>query len=390
MVDAHVHYFQTGFFDSRPDALDLRKVIPYTDVQAKQKKHPERYHEAYLRSGITAVYDVGGFGWSIDLQKQAENDLNAPHVAASGSLLTPASPRLIANFNTPSGTVMVNLASEAIGRRVVAENSSRGATGIKIWAMQPNNPAFMKSMKAVADEVKKRGNKLIVHSTSLSQAKAALKLNAKLLVHSVDDREVDQEFIDLMKKNGTLYNPTLVVSNGYYRTRKAVLGEKFKFNDPNNVIDIDTKKLIGGAERFQPLVNLTRLKTSVERSKARNERRYKTSAVNLKKLFDAGVLIVVGTDAGNPGTLPGVSFFDELEKMQEAGIPAKALIVMATKNGAMAMERSNDFGTLEAGKMADLIILEKNPSTDITHMRSITHVMRGGKLRSVKEKFGNN
>jgi len=110
-------------------------------------------------------------------------------------------------------------------------------------------------------------------------------------------------------------------------------------------------------------------------------------AINLKKLFDAGILIAVGTDAGNPGTLHGISIFDELESMQETGIPASELIVMATRNGAMAMERDDDFGTLEKGKMADLIILEKDPSQNISHMRSITHVMRGGLLRTVNEKM---
>jgi imidazolonepropionase-like amidohydrolase len=53
----------------------------------------------------------------------------------------------------------------------------------------------------------------------------------------------------------------------------------------------------------------------------------------------------------------------------------------------MAMERLNDFGTLEMGKMGDLIVLDSDPSTDISNMRSITHVMRGGFLRPVNEPF---
>jgi imidazolonepropionase-like amidohydrolase len=53
------------------------------------------------------------------------------------------------------------------------------------------------------------------------------------------------------------------------------------------------------------------------------------------------------------------------------------------------MDRFNDFGTLENGKMADLIVLDKDPSKDITNMRSISHVMRGGLLRPVNEPFKN-
>ncbi len=93
---------------------------------------------------------------------------------------------------------------------------------------------------------------------------------------------------------------------------------------------------------------------------------------NLKRMHEEGITIAVSTDAGNPGTLHGISIYDEMEAMQAAGIRAKDIILMATKNGAMAMDRLNDFVTLENGKMADLIILASDPSTDISNMRSIT------------------
>jgi imidazolonepropionase-like amidohydrolase len=105
---------------------------------------------------------------------------------------------------------------------------------------------------------------------------------------------------------------------------------------------------------------------------------------NLKKLYDAGISIVVGTDAGNPGTLHGISIFDEMEMMQEAGIPAEDLIVMATKNGAESMRRLNDFGTIERGKLGNLIMMNEDPAEDISNMRSLTHVMIKGNLNEVK------
>ena len=89
LVDAHVHFAQTGFFDGRPDVLDLRDTIDYEVLQSCLQKNPDRYYEAYLRSGVTAVYDVGGYPWSIGLQTSAENNPDAPHVAAAGPLITP-------------------------------------------------------------------------------------------------------------------------------------------------------------------------------------------------------------------------------------------------------------------------------------------------------------
>jgi imidazolonepropionase-like amidohydrolase len=94
----------------------------------------------------------------------------------------------------------------------------------------------------------------------------------------------------------------------------------------------------------------------------------------------SGNTIVVATDAGNPLTLHGPSIYNEMEAMQAAGIKAPDIIVMATHNGARAMGRERDFGTLEAGRIADLLVLTEDPRTDVAAFRSLTHVMRAGRL----------
>lgn len=388
LVDAHMHFFQTAFFDSRPDAADLRDSIPYLDVVRYQKEHPERYYEAYLRSGVTAVYDVGDFPWTIKLQKSAEDNSRAPHVAAAGMLITPAPEERIASFNTPDEMVMVHLGSDSIGRWAVRENSKLGSTGIKMWGMSPEDPDFVTRIEAVADEINKQSNKMIVHATSLDQAKMALKYNAKLLVHSVQDTLVDQEFIDLLLKNETIYNPTLTVGMGYYNTYNALMGNGFEMKDPNGVVDYKTKNMLENAVDFQKFLNPQRkkqLSSGLTNMRQGMLEEQKIMKANLKTVYDAGGIIAVGTDAGNPGTLHGLSYYDELEAMQDAGIPPSDLIIMATKNGAMAMERLADFGTLEVGKIADLIILDKDPGENITNMRSLTKVLRAGKLIDVNK-----
>jgi imidazolonepropionase-like amidohydrolase len=103
-------------------------------------------------------------------------------------------------------------------------------------------------------------------------------------------------------------------------------------------------------------------------------------AANLRRVHATGATIVVGTDAGNPFTFHGASIFSELEAMQAAGLRAADIVVMATRNGAQAMGRSKDFGTLEAGKLADLLVLRDDPRVDVRAFRSLTHVMRGGRL----------
>lgn len=383
MVDAHIHFFQTAFFDSRPDAADLRDSIPFQEVYDYQKENPQRYYPSYLRSGITAVYDVGDYLWTLDLQKNNESKMNAPHVAAAGPLITPVPEQAIAAFEVEGDSTFIPLISEEIGRKAVKQNSSLGTTGIKIWLFQPDNPQFIRNIEAVSDEIKKQNSKMIAHATSLKEAKLALQLDAKLLVHSVTDTIVDQEFLDLLLEKDALYNPTLIVARGYYNTYKAVLGEDFEINDPNGIVDEKTRELLKNAADFKKFLNDSQaenLQRSFPGMNERLENEMKIMMTNLKMVYDAGGKIVVGTDAGNPGTLHGISYIREIEAMQEAGIPAKDLIVMATRNGALAMDRLRDFGTLEEGKTADLLILEKDPGEDIGNLRSLSRVMRMGKF----------
>lgn len=380
LVDAHVHFFQTGFFDGRPDAMDLNDTYPFPEVAAYQQQNPQRYYDSYLCSGITAVYDVGGMSWSVGLQETAENNPNAPHVAASGPLITPVQG---APFDLPSDKVLVPLNSEEDGIRTVKYMSALGSTGIKFWGLQADDETYMQRVKATAEEIKRQGNRMIVHATSLDQAKAALRNGAKLLVHSVSDREVDDEFIELALENGTVYNPTLIVSSGYLLAYRAAADiEPFQIVDPNGCVDGKTRELMETAPRFSDHPRFTEsMMSRINNFDPATDRVRETDAANLRRVHEAGIPVVVGTDAGNPGTLHGISIYDEMEAMQEAGIPPRDLIVMATRNGAMAMQRLDDFGTLETGKMANLIILDRDPSADIANMRSLSRVMVKGNLR---------
>ncbi|MDM9632114.1 amidohydrolase family protein [Robiginitalea aurantiaca] len=390
LVDAHVHFGQTGFFDGRPDALDLRDTLPYETVQKYLSANPDRYYEAYLRSGVTAVYDVGGYEWSLELPASAEENLNAPHVAAAGPLLTPVPQENLQIINTAEGKQLIQLTSPELGRERVKKHSQMGATGIKIWMIALNDSVFMNSLRAVQEEVGLQNNKLIVHATSLDQAKEALRLGAKVLVHSVDDKPLDDEFIELAKKAGVIYCPTLVVLRGYNNAAKA-LQNNFTVNDPNGAVDAQTKDMINSGHLFfKYYPNPETYEADVARESDYFAGMEAIMAANLKQVYEAGIPIALSTDAGNPGTLHGISIYDELEAMQEAGIPPSDIISMATRNGALAMERGDDFGTLEVGKMADLIVLEKDPSANAAHFRSITHVMRGGLLRPVNEAFKEN
>ena len=80
LIDAHVHFSQTGWFDGRPDAGDLRDSFPYAAVMAGLEAHPERFLSAYHCAGVTSVFDVGGYPWTWALRRRfASECLRATH-----------------------------------------------------------------------------------------------------------------------------------------------------------------------------------------------------------------------------------------------------------------------------------------------------------------------
>src|SRR5581483_8927565 len=90
-------------------------------------------------------------------------------------------------------------------------------------------------------EARKHNLPLIVHATGLAEAKVALRAGANVLVHSVQDLPVDQEFIDLAKKNGTILIPTLTVVDGYVRMFRGAGDRKAPaVDDPNGCVDRGT------------------------------------------------------------------------------------------------------------------------------------------------------
>ena len=102
---------------------------------------------------------------------------------------------------------------------------------------------------------------------------------------------------------------------------------------------------------------------------------------NLKKLADAGVRYGFGTDTGVPGRFQGYFEHVELTRMVEAGLTPMQAIVAATGSAAEFL-RAKDLGTLEAGKWADLVVLQRDPLADINNSRTIESVyIAGGKVR---------
>ncbi len=381
LIDSHVHFAQTGWADGRPDAFDVRARHPYDEVQKRLRAHPERFYRSYLCSGVTAVFDVGGYPWSLDLPAHAETDLLAPHVEAAGPLLSTIDFWL----NLPGERQFIFLKDEESAKSGVQYLASRGAQAVKVWYIVTKERPVEASAAAVlaaGAEAKKRGLPLIVHATGLAEAKVALRAGAKLLVHSVMDQPVDDEFLGLLRSSGAIYCPTLTVAEGYVNlARAAAAGKALVADDPNGCVDSGTRALLAET----PAIGAGLVAEKVRAREARVAEQMKVMAANLKRVRDAGLPVAMGTDAGNPGTLHGPSVYAEMEAMQAAGMSPAEVLASATRVAARALGRQNEIGTVEKGKIGDLVILGADPSADIANARKVKAVVRGGVYRTIEE-----
>jgi imidazolonepropionase-like amidohydrolase len=381
LVDAHVHFSQTGWADGRPDSLDLRDRHPYEKAVADLAAHPERFGRTYLCSGVTSVFDVGGYAWTLGLPAWAEPDSEVPRVAAAGPLLSTIDHWL----NLPAERQFMLLSDEESARKEVAYLAERGSAAVKVWYIVDAEHPVEKSaaaVRAAGEAARTRNLPLIVHATGLAEAKEALRAGARLLVHSVGDEPVDDEFLELAKKNGTLYCPTLTVFNGYYRmSQGAVRHQAPAIDDPNGCVDPQTRAKVAETAQVTAPVPEERLK----RLETRIAEQGRVMAANLKRVAAAGIPIAMGTDAGNPLTLHGPSVYAEMEAMQAAGLTPMQVLVASTRGGATAMGRAKDFGTVEKGKLADLLIVAGDPTADVANLRKVRWVLRGGVMRPIAE-----
>ena len=238
----------------------------------------------------------------------------------------------------------------AEARKAVQENAAKRPDIIKIWVDDRDNtvPKLTPELYgAIIDEAHKQNVRVTAHIFDLEDGKGLLKANVDAFAHSVRDRDVDQDFLSMMKQRPNVtVNPNLPSPGRMWDIawlQGKIPADEYAAVQKANVNDPKQAELFG------------------------------IQARNLKRLSDQA-RIVLGTD----GNMPWAPH-QEMEAMAMAGMTPMQVIVASTGRAAEFL-RFTDTGTLQAGKSADLIVLDANPLDNITNTRRINAVYYRGQM----------
>lgn len=297
---------------------------------------------AYVSSGVTTVNDFHQQPESFAPRRAWLRSLAAPHVNFVARMSTPGGHG--ADWGDVNTTKWVATAESA--RREVRALQIYRPDYIKAFAdgwrygTQPEETSMnAETLGALVDEAHRSGQKVLTHTVTVARGKVAAAAGVDVIGHSLQDAPLDADAITAIKKAGTFYAPTLAV---------------YEPGDPQEVRTSD-------AAVTQRL------------------RKWAFAKQNLKSLYDAGVIVAVGTDAGIGGVRHGYSTLHEMELMVSAGLPAKAALMAGTANSATALGLFEDRGTIEKGKRADLVLLDGKPWERISDVHKTDTVFIDGR-----------
>lgn len=224
--------------------------------------------------------------------------------------------------------------------------------------------------QAIIREAHKHNLRVAAHLYYLSDARKLVAEGVDIIGHSIRDSVIDDALIQQMKARNVVYIPTLSLDEfAYIYARKPewINDPFFKASLEPGVYEMITSQKYQDGIKNSP-------------GFAKNYKAFETALKNLKKLYDAGVLIALGTDSGAiPLRAQGFSEHLELELMVEAGLTPLQAITIATKNSSEVLKINQRFGTVEKGKIADLLVIDGDPVKDIRNTRKIVAVYKAGK-----------
>lgn len=312
------------------------------------------YLPLFIANGVTGIRIMDGEPEYHQWRKEIEN----------GSLI---GPRMFIASRVVGFSELSNI-SEARAREEVKRAKKEGADFVKVHDNVPRQSYF-----ALIDEAK--GLNLPVEGhvpTSISAAEASAA-GQKSIEHStgLDEAKSDESkakvLSALFKMNRTWLCPTLIMRNNYATLDNLALAHdpRLKYVKPSW-----RKRWLGmtKAAADMPTAEWSKRKEMIRKEK-----------FLVASMQQRGVGILAGTDDANPYAMVGFGLHDELAMLVDAGLTPIQALQAATLNPAKFFDKLDSLGTIEKGKLADLVLLDANPLTDIRNTKRISAVVVNGR-----------
>jgi imidazolonepropionase-like amidohydrolase len=343
-----------------PAIVDAHSHLGYTDVKHNTTAAANFTREnlidhlrRYAYYGIAATLSMGVDRGELSYELRANPVPGAAlfRTAGRGIALPNAGPGAEYRKDAAYG-----VSTEDEARKAVQELAAKNVDIVKIWV--DDRDGTVKKLppqiyRAIIDEAHRNSLRVVAHIFDLEDAKELLRSNIDGFAHGVRDKDVDEEFLALMKQHPNVF----VIPN---------LPDRGVAED-----DLWLSETV-------PAVEVTRAREALaKRTPAQVKQQtdlYAVQARNLAKLNAVGVTIGFGTDAGVSVGWPAHA---ELSDMVTAGMTPSQVIVAATKTSAAILEL-DQLGGIAPGKSADFIVLDGNPLDDIKNSRRIDRVYLRG------------
>jgi len=356
IIDSHVHI---GLMH---DVTQDEKYFTPENVNADLKQ--------YAAYGVTSVQVLGtDKDFVLDLrnqQRKSRPTMSRVFSAGQGAVIKGGYGGLLG--------VTQPISTPEEGRKLVDEQAAKGVDFIKLWMDDERKTIPVKMpysvSAAIIDEAHKKHLRAVAHVFYLDDAKELLRQGIDGFGHMVRDQPVDKEFLDLMKAKGAWQvSPTLSREMAYslaimpwlqdpFFTRGVTPGTLDALRSPAR-----EKAVVLGPTRFPGLPYEKKVFWDMDRTLFQ-------ALENYQAMIAAGVKTGMGTDSGPNGRFPGFNAHEEMQMEVMAGRSPMDAIKSATFDNAQWLQDKN-IGSIQKGKWADLLVLERNPLDDIRNTQTI-------------------
>ena len=357
--DMHQHIFpDLGLFDIASGITTARDLANSIDDLNKLKKHIEQGEQIGPRIILAGFIDGPG-------------PFEGPVKVLAA---TPEEARERVDHYADLGYVQIKIYSSVKPELVPVIADEAHRRGLRVSGHVPSGMIAEQFVRDGADEIQHMNFIMLNFMPDVAETRTPARFTEpgkRSAGLDLSSAQVTQ-FISFLKDHHTVIDPTIAIWEATYTDRpgKVPMIDAYMFDR----LPLQVQRSLKTAGQALPVPDTA------------TDQLYRASYANfvrmLKKLYDNGITIVAGTDQGS-----GYALDRELEIYNQSGIPAAEVLRIATLTGAQVMKRDNELGSITPGKLADMILVSGDPTTNISDIRKVDTVIKGGAVMYPKELY---